>query len=59
VTVSYFDKSEKGSDQTPVYAITFELYENGIARALLLDYNDFVLSGEMTSLEIATAKSCP
>jgi len=24
--------------QTPVYAITFELYENGVSRALLLDY---------------------
>ena len=60
VTVSYFDKSEKGGgDQTPVYAITFELYDNGISRALLLDYNDFVISGEMTSLEIQNAKPCP
>ena len=59
VTVSYFDKNEKKSDQTPVYAVTFELYENGISRALLLDYNDFVLSGEMTSLEIQKSKPCP
>ena len=59
VTVSYFDKAEKNADQTPVYAVTFELYENGISRALLLDYNDFVLSGEMTSLEIQTSKPCP
>jgi hypothetical protein len=59
VTVSYFDRSEKSSDQTPVYAVTFELYENGISRAFLLDYSDFVLSGEMTSLDIQTAKPCP
>jgi Domain of unknown function (DUF1849). len=60
VTVSYFDKSKKtkSGEQTPVYAITFELYENGISRALLLDYGDFVLTGEMTSLEIKDAKPC-
>jgi hypothetical protein len=59
VTVSYFEKSEKNSDQTPVYAVTFELYENGISRAFLLDYSDFVLSGEMTSLDIQATKPCP
>jgi hypothetical protein len=59
VTISYFDKSKAGGEQTPIYAITFELYENGISRALMLDYGDFVLSGEMTTLEIKAAKSCP
>jgi hypothetical protein len=61
VTISYFDHSvaENSGEQTPVYAITFELYENGVSRALLLDYGDFVLSGEMTSLEMKDAKACP
>src|SRR5215831_12425586 len=36
VTVSYFDRASKTGEQTPVYAISFELYENGISRALLL-----------------------
>jgi len=60
VTISYFDHAvaENSGEQTPVYAITFELYENGISRALLLDYGDFVLTGEMTSLEIKDAKPC-
>src|SRR4029077_18663725 len=60
VTISYFDHavSEKTGEQTPVYAITFELYENGVSRALLLDYGDFVLTGEMTSLEMKDAKPC-
>jgi hypothetical protein len=59
VTVSYFDRNRAVGEQTPVYAITFELYENGISRALLLDYNDFAISGELKSLEIRDAKSCP
>jgi hypothetical protein len=60
VTISYFDRAagEKGGEQTPVYAITFELYENGVSRALLLDYGDFVLTGEMTSIELKDAKPC-
>lgn len=60
VTISYFDRSaaENSGEQTPVYAITFELYENGVSRALVLDYGDFVLSGEMTSIELKDAKPC-
>jgi EipB-like len=58
VTVSYFDPSGKAGEQAPIYSITFELYENGISRALVLDYNDFVISGELTSLEIRESKPC-
>lgn len=58
VTISYFDKSVSGGEQTPVYAIAFELYENGISRALTLDYNDFVVAGEMTRLELKTPTAC-
>ena len=59
VTVSYFDKAAKTSgEQTPVYSIKFELYENGISRALVLDYNDFAISGELTSLEIKDIPPC-
>jgi EipB-like len=59
VTVSYFDRGKAVGEQTPVYSITFELYENGISRALLLDYNDFAISGELKALEIRDVKPCP
>jgi hypothetical protein len=60
VTVSYFDRavSATSGEQTPVYAIGFELYENGISRALTLDYGDFVVAGEMSQLEIKTTAAC-
>lgn len=62
VTVSYFDRkaddAERTGEQTPVYAISFELYENGISRALTLDYNDFSIKGELTSLEMKKEKAC-
>lgn len=59
VTISYFDKSKMAEgEQTPVYAISFEVYENGISRALKLDYGDFVVAGTMSSLEIGPSKPC-
>ena len=60
VTVSYFEraKAEDSSEQTPAYAISFELYANGISRALALDYNSFVITGKLASLEIKDAKPC-
>ncbi len=58
VTISYFEQGAKSGEQTPVYAIGFELYENGVSRDLLLDYNDFAISGKMTKLEIGNAKPC-
>ena len=59
VTISYFDQDRpKTGEQTPAYAIGFELYENGISRALSLDYGDFVVSGTMSQLELKDAAAC-
>lgn len=63
VTISYFEqesaKEQQRGEQTPTYAVSFELYENGISRALTLDYSDFSISGQMTSLDIKNSKPCP
>jgi hypothetical protein len=58
VTVSYFDKTTRSGDQAPVYAIKFEVYENGVSRALVLDYNDFAISGELTAIELRDTAPC-
>jgi hypothetical protein len=57
VEISYFDNGKK--DESPNYTLAFELYENGISRALRLDYGDFVLAGEMTSLQLLPTPACP
>jgi hypothetical protein len=60
VTVSYYDESAKpnSGEQSPVYAMSFELYENGVSRSLVLDYNDFVISGTMGKFNIKDSKPC-
>ncbi|MCX8255636.1 hypothetical protein RHAL1_01486 [Beijerinckiaceae bacterium RH AL1] len=50
VTISYFESGKK--DEGPSYTLAFELYENGVSRALRFDYGDFTLGGEMTNLEL-------
>ena len=56
VSMSYFKPGKK--DETPVYTLSFDLYENGVSRALRLDYGDFALKGEMTRLELLPEKPC-
>ncbi len=56
VSISYFEEGKK--DDVPSYTLAFDLYENGISRALRFDYGDFVLAGQMTALELLPARSC-
>ena len=62
VSISYFDhestRKEETGEQTPVYAIAFELYENGISRKLTLSYPDFTITGKMTSLKLKKEAPC-
>ena len=59
VTVSYYDHDAKREgEQTPLYAMSFELFENGVSRALMLDYNDFVISGALGKFNVKDAKPC-
>jgi len=60
VTVSYYDRDARARDgeQTPVYAMSFELFENGVSRALVLDYNDFVISGALGKFDVKDSKPC-
>jgi hypothetical protein len=59
VTVSYFERGKPAAEQTPVYSISFDLYENGVSRTLVLDYNDFSISGVLKNLEFKDSKPCP
>lgn len=57
VTIAYFDEAEN-NDGTPVYRISFKLYENGITRDLTMDYGEFALKGTLADLEIFDQDSC-
>jgi hypothetical protein len=56
VTISYFEQG--AGERTPIYVLGFELYENGVSRALRLDYGTFALRGELTTLEFLQPTPC-
>jgi hypothetical protein len=56
VTISYFEPGT--GERTPTYVLGFELYENGVSRALRLDYGTFAMRGELKTLEFLTSAPC-
>ena len=56
-TVSYF--ALDGSSETPDYQVSFDMYENGVATGLVLDYGEFALSGTLAELKMLETSSCP
>lgn len=57
VTIAYFNE-KSGSDGTPIYRMSFKLYDNGITRDLTLDYGDFKLTGKLTKLDLLESGHC-
>ncbi len=61
VSISYYDdkpKPEDSGEQTPVYQVSFEMFANGVAESLVLNYGDFSLRGKLSSLEFLDQPQC-
>lgn len=54
VVLSYYGPGR--ADALPSYTLSFDLYDNGVSRALKLDYGDFVLRGDMVRLDLLPEK---
>lgn len=57
VSISYFESADK-AEALPAYQLNFRLYNNGISRELQIDYGDFAIKGELSSLEIRPFPDC-
>jgi len=57
--MTYYDQTAKDGGRTPVYTMSFELFENAVSRALVLDYNDFGIAGALGKFDIKDTKPCP
>jgi hypothetical protein len=56
VSISYFEPGN--GERTPVYVLSFDLFENGVSGALKLDFGDFALKGELKRLELLKETEC-
>ncbi|MCJ2024237.1 cell envelope integrity EipB family protein [Methylobacterium sp. J-067] len=52
VKLTYY--TEGAGERTPIYTLSFDLYENGVSGRIKLDYGEFVLAGTMTTLDLDT-----
>ncbi len=57
MTVSYYPL--EGESEIPEYQVSFDLYDNGVATGLVLDYGDFALKGTLTDLTLLEPGTCP
>ena len=59
VTVAYYLTGKGASDGPPSHQVSFNMYENGIAGDLVLDYGDFALKGNLTRIDrLETGTGC-
>jgi len=56
VRLSYFQPGE--GDRQPLYVLSFDMFENGISGRMRLDFGDFMLVGEMRSLQLLPSGTC-
>ncbi len=56
VSLSFYE--DEAGDRQPTHTVNFEMFDNGVARRLTLDYGEFVLRGELTRLEMLKAPAC-
>lgn len=57
VTIGYFDPESEQPD-IPTYEFSYDLFENGVSRSIVLDYGDFVLVGDLSALELLATEPC-
>lgn len=55
VTLSYYVPGE--GERTPIYVLSFDLYENGVSGALRLNYGEFAVVGDLTRLDTMPANT--
>ena len=60
VDIAYFDGTDKSGEEVPEYRISFKLHENGLTRDLMMDYNEFSMTGKLVNLSLFDQpKTCP
>ena len=56
VTLSYFNTGE--GERTPVYTMSFDLFENGISGPITFDFGDFSMTSRLSKIDLLPAAAC-
>jgi len=58
ISIAYYEPGSGGQDALPIYEISFLMFENGVSRKLRIDYGEFALEGELTSITFHEPSKC-
>ncbi len=58
VNISYYEPGKDKSDATPAYELSFLFFDNGVSRKLVIDYGDFAIKGELSSITFLETSKC-
>lgn len=58
MSISYFETGKDHEDIPPIYELSFSYFENGITNNLNIDYGEFAIKGELTSLDLLPVSKC-
>jgi hypothetical protein len=59
VTLSYYPLGEMPQgEETPSHQVIFNMYDNGVASSVTLDYGDFALEGTLNDVELFDMQTC-
>jgi hypothetical protein len=58
VSIAYFEPRSERADALPIYEISFLMFENGVSRKLRIDYGEFALEGDLTSISLHEPSKC-
>ncbi|MEM8811618.1 MAG: cell envelope integrity EipB family protein [Pseudomonadota bacterium] len=59
VVISYYDTRTTRADSMPIYTLSFMTNAPGISRDIKMDYNSFVIKGDLADLEFFNSEDCP
>ena len=56
VTLSYFNSGD--GERTPVYTMSFDLFENGISGPITFDFGDFSMKSQISKIDLLPVIAC-
>lgn len=57
VSIGYYS-TDDANVETPIYEISFDMYQNGVSTGLVMDYGEFALEGKLKNLEMFKVETC-
>lgn len=58
ISIAYFEPGHEAKDLLPAYELSFRLFENGVSTAMVIDYGEFAVRGELKELTYYKKTDC-